>query len=70
MYFVHFSIDEYEGHSEWYEVITHFSFDLHFSNNWFFKRWEYQTTRPAFWEIYMQVRKQELELDMEQTGSK
>ena len=37
----------------------------------FFKRWEYQTTGPASWEIYMQVRKQQLELDMEQqTGSK
>ena len=35
----------------------------------FFKRWEYQTTWPAFWEICMQVRKQQLELDMEQTGS-
>ena len=32
---------------------------------------EYQTTWPASWEIYMQVRKQQLELDMEQqTGSK
>ena len=37
----------------------------------FFKRWEYQTTWPASWEICMQVRKQQLELDMEQqTGSK
>ena len=37
----------------------------------FFKRWEYQTTWPASWETCMQVRKQELELDMEQqTGSK
>ena len=37
----------------------------------FWKRWEYQTTLPAFWEICMQVRKQQLELDMEQqTGSK
>ena len=28
-------------------------------------------TLPASWEIYMQVRKQQLELDMEQqTGSK
>ena len=27
--------------------------------------------KPAFWETYMQVRKQQLELDMEQqTGSK
>ena len=37
----------------------------------FFKRWEYQTTWPASWETGMQVRKQQLELDMEQqTGSK
>ena len=37
----------------------------------FFKRWEYQTTWPASWEICMQVRKQQLELDMElQTCSK
>ena len=37
----------------------------------FFKRWECQTTWPATWEICMQVRKQQLELDMEQqTGSK
>ena len=33
--------------------------------------WEYQTSWPASWETYMQVRKQQLELDMEQqTGSK
>ena len=32
----------------------------------FFKRWEYQTTWPASWEMCMQVKKQELELDMEQ----
>ena len=37
----------------------------------FFKRWEYQTTWPASWEICMQVKKQQLELHMEQqTGSK
>ena len=37
----------------------------------FWKRWEYQTTWHAFWEICMQVKKQQLELDMEQqTGSK
>ena len=36
-----------------------------------FKRWEYQTTLPVSWEICMQIRKQQLELDMEQqTGSK
>ena len=37
----------------------------------FFKRWEYQTTLPASWEICIQVKKQQLEPDMEQqTGSK
>ena len=37
----------------------------------FLKRWEYQTTWHASWEICMQVRKQQLELDMEQQiGSK
>ena len=37
----------------------------------FWKRWEYQTTWPASWETWMQVRKQQLEPDMEQqTGSK
>ena len=35
------------------------------------KEMEYQTTWPASWETCMQVRKQQLELDMEQqTGSK
>ena len=35
------------------------------------KRWEYQTILPASWEMCMQVRKQQLEQDMEQqTGSK
>ena len=37
----------------------------------FWKRWEYQTTWPASWEICMQGRKQQLEAGMEQqTGSK
>ena len=31
----------------------------------FFKRWEYQTTLIAFWEICVQVKKQQLELDVE-----
>ena len=35
------------------------------------KRWEYQTTLSAPWETCMQVKKQQLEPDMEQwTGSK
>ena len=37
----------------------------------FWRRWEYQTTWPASWETCMQIRKQQLELDIEQqTGSK
>ena len=37
----------------------------------FWRRWEYQNTWPASWETCMQIRKQQLELDMEQqTGSK
>ena len=37
----------------------------------FLKRWEYQTTLPVSWETCMEVKKQQLELDMEkQTGSK
>ena len=31
----------------------------------FFKRWEYQTTWTASWDICMQVKKWQLELDME-----
>ena len=44
----------------------------HNQKTWkFWKRWEYQTTWSASWETYMQVRKQQLELHMEQqTGSK
>ena len=35
------------------------------------ERWEYQTTWPASWEMCMQVRKQQLELEVQQlTGSK
>ena len=37
----------------------------------FLKRWEHQTILPVSWETYMEVRKQQLELDMEQqTGCK
>ena len=31
-----------------------------------FKRWEYQTTLPHSWEICIQVKKQQLQLAMEQ----
>ena len=49
------------------------AFDLWSTTNCgeFWKRWEYQTTWPASWETYMEVMKQQLELDMEQhAGSK
>ena len=37
----------------------------------FWKRWEYQTTWPSFWDIFMEVKKQQSEPDMEQQiGSK
>ena len=37
----------------------------------FWRRWEYQTTWPASWETCMQVKEQQLELDVEQQiGSK
>ena len=37
----------------------------------FWKRWEYQTTLPVSCDTYVQVKKQQLELDVEQwTGSK
>ena len=37
----------------------------------FLKRWEHQTTLPASWETCMQVKKQQLEQNMEQqTGSR
>ena len=36
----------------------------------FFKRQEYQTTLPVSWETCIQVKKQQLEPDTEQTGSK
>ena len=49
---------------------TVFDFVDHNSGK-FFRRWEYQNTWPASWETYMQVRKHQLELDIDQqTGSK
>ena len=47
------------------------AFDCVITTDWRILRWEYQTTLPASWEIFMQVKKQRLELDMEQwIGSK
>ena len=39
---------------------------VHKKTGKFSKKWEYQTIWHAFWEICMQVRKQHLELYMEQ----
>ena len=50
------------------DYATAFDYVHHKTCGNFLERWEYQTTWPAFWEICMQVRKQQLELDMESTG--
>ena len=49
------------------------AFDCWITTNYgkLLKRWEYQATWSDSWETCMQVKKQQLELDMEQqTGSK
>ena len=54
-------------------LLLFFDFDCvdHNSCGKFFKRWEYQSTWPVSWEICMQIKMKQLELDMEQqTGSK
>ena len=58
------SISAFIGYAKAFDCVDH-------NKLWKILRWEYQTTWPASWETYMQVRKQQLELDMEQqTGSK
>ena len=50
---------------------TQFFLKILYTNTRFLKRWEYQTTFPVSWETYIQVTRQQLELDMEKwTGSK
>ena len=51
------------------EYAKAFDYVNHHNCGKFFKRWEYQTTWPASWETCLQVRKQQLELDMEQQTS-
>ena len=55
-------IDYAKAFDVWYAK----AFDVWITTNCgkLFKRWEYQTTWSASWEIYMQVRKQQLELNM------
>ena len=41
------------------------AFDFTKNSGKFLERWEYQTTLPASWETFMQVKKQQSELHME-----
>ena len=44
---------DYVGHNKLWKIL---------------KRWEYKTTLPAFWEMCMQVKKQQLERDMDNSA--
>ena len=48
------------------DYVKAFDYVDHKKSGKFLKRWKYQTTLPTSWEICMQVKKQHLELDMEQ----
>ena len=62
-------LDAVSKTTEWSLFVSKFVVDHNYGK--FFKRWEYHTIWPASWEIYMQVKKQQLELDFEQqTGFK
>ena len=62
---------EFQKNIYFYFMLNPLATEITTSCGKFLKRWEYQTTWPAFWEICMQVKKQQLELDIEQqTGSK
>ena len=57
--------------SEWRQMwLEHLEKPIPSSNSLkFWKRWEYQTIWPVSWETCMQVKKQQLEPDMEQQTS-
>ena len=58
---IYFCFDDY---AKAFDCVNH-------NKLWKIKRWEYQTTLPASWETWMQVKKQQSESDIEQqTGSK
>ena len=60
-------MNEVHFESIWFHPYPYFSL----SHGKFFKTWEYQTTLTSSWEICTQVKKQQVEPDMEQqTGSK
>ena len=71
--FTHFNSSGGKSNEHWFKTLLIKSLTVWITINcgkcW--KRWEYQTTWRASWETYRKVRKQQLELDMEQqTGSK
>ena len=52
-------------------TLNHLTMWITTNHGKFLKRMKYQTTLTASWEIFIQVKRQQLELDMEQrTGSK
>ena len=64
---------EFQKNNYFYFIDYTKGFNCVDTTNWgkFLERWEYQTTWPPSWEICMQVKKKQLEPDMEQqTGSK
>ena len=67
------SLEKQEFQKNFYFCFTDYAkaFDCWITTNCgkFFKRWEYQTSWSASWEVFMQVKKQQLELDMEQKTS-
>ena len=60
--------DEFQKNIYFYFIGYAKAFDCvdHINCGKFWKRWEYQTTWPASWEPCMQVRKKQLEMDIEQ----
>ena len=59
------------GWTPTYTIVTFCNSNIEITTNWKILKENFKTTWPASWEICMQVRKQQLELDMEQqTGSK
>ena len=52
-----------------FDCVDHNKLGKFFFFGKFLKRWEYQTTLPASWETCIQVKKNQLELDMEQQVS-
>ena len=53
---IYFCFDDY---AKAFDCVNH-------NKLWKIKRWEYQTTLPASWETWMQVKKQQSESDIEQ----